>query len=181
MISAICKTTIRELIDQGWLAIYSEQGAAIVGIRSTADNWCDLTWAQRVFYRAKFGFDTKGVLDIPVSELFDPSRGRDFYYREPDDEILIPDRPMPGSNQRLRGLLELGKVEIEAVGYDNEARLHIGHDGSAILVTEASWGLPIPNDIDYIEPDDKYMCYWDETNRHNWLPTAPWWAMPPID
>ncbi len=181
MISDICQKEIAELVEQGWTAIVGHHGSEIVGIRSVAGEWGTLDWAHRVFFRAKYGFDESGVLVVPMSELRTPSRARDFFYREPQDEILLPDRAMPGSNKRLRELLENDRTGVEAVGYDHTARLFIGTDGSSILTTEPCWGIPSVNDTDFIEPDNAYTCYWDETNRHNWLRTAPWWSMPSID
>ncbi len=177
MTSSIHRMTISELANQGWIIIYDESNGEAVAIRSVIRHWNKLTWAQQTFYRAKYGFDESGVLDISLSERRTPPIDLGFFYSSPAaGEIVVPDTLVPGANDRLRIILAQSRVAIHCSRYDDTPRLNIGPDGTVILTTHAEWGLPRTDSTGYTEPDDAYICYW-ETDRATWLPTAPWWAM----
>ena len=56
--------TMEELVNQGWIIITDEDTDEIVGIRSVIQHWNSMTWAERTYYTAKYGFNEKGILDI---------------------------------------------------------------------------------------------------------------------
>ncbi len=138
-----------------------------------------MTWAERTYYIAKYGFDENGVLNI---RLLAPHKeaGHLGYSLLPSlaDTITVPEQSQPSSNDRLQAVLLDSRVAVEVSRYDDAALAHIGPDGSAILTNEYLWGLPDPQDDSYTYLDESYTCMW-EFSLATWCPDAPWWALNP--
>jgi len=131
------------------------------------------------YYRAKYGFDETGVLDL-ILPLDKARRTLDSgcFRRNPEPgEFVIPDVALPGSNDRLRAILEQSRIAVHYNRYDDTALMHIGPDNSLILTNVAGWGPPYTEPYSYAELDDSYVCYW-ETSPATWGPELPPWADP---
>ncbi len=170
--------TIAELVKRGWIIVYDDDTGKPTAIRSVIGQWKKLTWAKQIYYRGKYGFDEEGILEISLFELRPTSRiALRFYCDLFPDEFVTPDGKMPGSNDRLRSILELSCIRVEDRKYDDTALVHTGPDNSLILTNEAGWGPPYTEtDSSYVELNDKYTCYW-ETGL-SWIPEAPCWTCP---
>ena len=167
------------LLADGWHLVYDEGNKNVIAVRSIISEWETLSWAMQTYYRAKYNFNERGVLEIELK----PGLSAWVGHKSPKlttEKTALPSRAVPGSDRRLREVFEESVVEVEPVGYDYLARLYCGPDGSAVLVTNSCWGLPIPDDTDFIEPHQNYWCLWDGSTPHHWLGEAPWWAMPDI-
>ena len=164
------------LLAEGWHLIYDEGNNDVIAVQSHISEWKTLSWAMQTYYRAKYNFNEDGILEIRLKPGVSGWIGHSAPTASPE-HIPLPSKAVPGSDQRLRAIFEESVVDVEPVGYDYSARLHYGTDGSAILVTDPSWGIPIPGDMDYIEPHHEYWCLWDGSTPHHWGGDAPWWAM----
>ena len=170
--------SIQELVKRGWSIIYDDQTGDAVAIRSVIRQWKRLTWARRIYYRAKYGFDENGVLDIGLpSHKTTPDAPACFFRNPVPGEFVTPDDRMPGSNDRLQAILEQSRVSVKRSRYDDTALMHIGPDNTAILTNAVGWGPPRTEAHGYAELDDKHTCLW-EVSRATWSPDAPWWADP---
>ena len=176
----IYNMTIPQMIDRGWTIINDNETDRPIAIRSVIPDWSELTWAQQTYYRGKHRFDESGVLEIKLSELRSANKitimdfSRDLFR----DKYVTPDGSLTGSNERLRGILEQSRVDLEYSRYDDTALVHIGPDGTVILTNEAGWGPPShwPEDGFYFELDDSRTCYWEI--GPSWVPEAPCWTCP---
>ena len=138
--------TISELTDRGWKIIYNDSTSEAVSIRSVIRHWDKLTWAQQAYYRGKYGFSERGVLDIGISGHSTTPANSGLFFRNPEPAaIAIPEECLPGSNKRLWTILEQSRVGVECNRYDDTALLHTGPDNSVILTNAAGWGLLAPN------------------------------------
>ena len=173
--------TISELTDRGWKIIYNDSTGEAVSIRSVIRHWNKLTWAQQAYYRGKYGFSERGVLDIGISGHSTTPANSGLFFRNPEPAaIAIPEECLPGSNKRLWTILEQSRVGVECNRYDDTALLHTGPDNSVILTNAAGWGPPRTEPHGYAELDDKYTCHW-EVSLATWCPDAPWWAGPEME
>ena len=171
--------TIPELVDQGWIIIADEDTDEFVGIRSVIQNWTSMTWAERTYYIAKYGFNEKGILDIGLSEQFTEVGWPGLFFRPAlGGEIVVPEKSQPGSNDRLLAILSQSRVAVGNSRYGDTALAHIGPDGTVILTNEYLWGLPDPRDDSYTDLNERYICNW-EISLATWCPDAPWWAVGP--
>ena len=173
------KESIQALLDQGWVVLTDEYSDKIVGVRSVLWHWNSMTWAERTYYGAKYGFNQHGVLEI-LSPEYTPSIGS---FRLPWDPgqgrgIVVPEARRTGSNDRLKSLLAQGRVVVEPSGYDDTSLAHLGPDGTSVITAEYLWGLPYPNHDSYIELNERYTCAW-EIAAGTWCPDAPCWAVGP--
>ena len=167
------------LVADGWHLIYDEGTSNVVAVQSIIPEWETMPWAMQTYYRGKYRFNESGVLEIKFKSSFS-GRIDNAVPKSPPDKIVLPPRAVHGSDRRLRDIFEESVIEVGPVGYDYSARLHYGPDGSAILVTDPFWGIPIPDDRDYIEPHQDYQCLWDGSTPNTWFGEAPWWAMPDV-
>ena len=153
-------------------------------IRFAIHNWNELDWAHQTYYRAKYGVSGTGELELRIRELplhclaggmtIPPLHGS---YSE---EIGVPDREMPGSNRRLRAIIEETRTSIVRTYYDDTGLLHTGPDHSMILTNAAGWGpICTKEPHEYVELDDGWTCHW-EIDPATWCPDTPWWALPEI-
>ena len=171
--------TMRELVNQGWIIITNEDSGEIVGIRSVIQHWTSLTWAERTYYTAKFGFDENGILDIGLSDLTTAVGWPGLFLRPAlGGAIVVPEHSLPGSNDRLLIILSRSRVAVISSRCDDTALAHIGPDGTVILTNEFLWGLPDPRDGSYTDVKEGYICHW-EVSIATWCPDAPWWALGP--
>ena len=137
-----------------------------------------MTWAQQTYYRAKYGFDENGVLDIALLGHKDTSNVTGRFFRNPiHGEFVTPDAASPGSNHRLQSALEQSRASVQLSRYDETALLHIGPDNTLILTNAAGWGIPLSEPRGYAELDDRYRCHWDVSSA-TWCPNVPQWAVP---
>lgn len=172
--------TIPQMIERGWSIINRRNTGRPTAIMSTIPNWADLTWAQRTYYQGKYRFGGTGILEISVSELSSAHEetvrhfSRDLF----PGKHVTPDGALPGSNERLREILEQSRVGLECRSYDDSALVHIGPDGSAIYTNAVGWGPPShwPDDKIYVELDDFHTCYWEIGPA--WVSEAPCWTCP---
>ena len=179
MFTSLHGKTIPELVDQGWVIIADEDTDEFVGIRSVIQNWTSMTWAERTYYIAKYGFNEKGILDIGLSEQFTEVGWPGLFFRPAlGGEIVVPEKSQRGSNDRLLATLSQSRVAVENSRYDDTALAHIGPDGTVILTNEYLWGLPDPRDDSYTDLNERYICNW-EISLATWCPDAPWWAVGP--
>ena len=171
--------TAEELVNQGWIIIVDEATNEMVGIRSVIQNWESMTWAERTYYTAKYQFNKDGILDIRLPEQFAKVSSPVVVFRPASDAVIaVPQKKLPGSNDRLRAILSQSRVAVENSRYDDTGLAHIGPDGTAILTNESLWGLPDPQDDSYTYVNERYMCVWEDSDS-TWLPEAPWWALGP--
>ncbi len=171
--------SIDELASRGWIIIYDEDSDDAVAVRSVIRRWSELTWAKQTYYRAKFGFDETGILDIGLPLVKAPhAMDCDCFSRNPKlGEFVTPDVSLPGSNNRLQAILEESRIAVNRNRYDYTALMHIGPDNTLILTNAAGWGPPLTEPHGYAELNDRYICHW-ENNLATWCPDAPWWADP---
>lgn len=168
--------TMPELVDQGWIIVADEDTDEVVGIRSVIQTWKGLTWAERTYYRAKYGFDEAGILDIGLSKsAAAPDKIGLFLRPSLQGKDVTPARSRPGSNDRLREILAQSRAGVETLPY-TDGLAHTGLDGTVVLTDEYLWGLPYQKDSTEIAGE--YSCLW-ETSPANWTPEAPWWAVGP--
>jgi hypothetical protein len=167
--------SIDEPVGRGWIVIYEEDHGDAIAIRSVIRQWCELNWANQTYYRAKYGFDKTGVLDLSLPLVKAPRSLDSGCFRrnfEPG-EFVTPDVALPGSNARLQAILEQSRIEVHYNRYDDTALLHIGPDSSLILTNVAGWGPHRIEPYIYAELDDKYVCYW-ENSIVTWCPELPY-------
>ena len=178
MPKSVYKMTIAEFAERGWTIIRENDTGEPTAIRSVIDRWKDFTWAKQTYYRAKYGFDESGELEIRLYELHPtPGIALTFHCDLFQDEFVTPDGCMPGANNRLREVVERSRLGVDSRKYDDTALVHIGPDGSLILTNEVGWGPPYTEaDSSYVELDDKYICYWE--TGPSWVPEAPCWTCP---
>ena len=178
MPKSIYKMAIPEFAQRGWTIIHDKDTNEPTAIRSVIDRWNDFTWAKQTYYRAKYGFDDGGVLEISLFELL-PANGtaRKFHCDLFPDEFVTPDGRMPGANDRLREILERSRLEVDNRKYYDTSLVHTGPGGSLILTNEVGWGPPYTErDSNYVELDEAYTCYWE--SGPSWVPEAPCWTCP---
>ena len=167
--------TMSELVDQGWIIIADEDTNEIVGIRSVIQTWKSLTWAEQTYYRAKYGFNEAGILDIGLSGQVASTRKTGLFLRPlPHSEVVTPARSSPGSDDRLREVLAQSRVAVESLRY-TDGLTHTGPDGTVIITDEYLWGIPDGHCGD--EVSRSYSCIWEDSPV-NWANEAPWWALP---
>ena len=173
--------SIDELASRGWAVIYDEDTEDAVAIRSVIRKWGELTWAKQTYYRAKYGFDESGVLDIslPLVKVAPGARAGCFYPNTNANlgEFPTPDVSIQGSDNRLKAILEKSRIAVHRNRYDDAALTHVGPDSTLILTNAAGWGPPLTEPYGYAELDDRYICIW-EFSRDTWGAEAPWWADP---
>ena len=171
---------IQQLIDRGWSVInHSETSRPTAGV-TTISEWKDLTWAQQTYYQGKYRFNESGMLEISLSELSNTveKTNRHFICEPFLDKYVASSGAMSGSNERLREILERGRVKLECRSYDDSALVHIGPDGTAIYTNKAGWGPPLhwPEEKIYVELDDSRTCHWEI--GPSWTSEAPCWTCP---
>ena len=174
----ISNMTISQLKERGWSIIKHSETGSPTAIVSTIPNWKDLTWAQPTYYKGKYNFGECGILEISLSELSSSRETttkhfiRDLF----PDNYVTPGGALPGSNERLRKILEQSRVKLECGNYDDSALVHVGPDGTAIYTNELGWGPPSqwPDDKIYVELDTSYTCYWEIGPA--WVSEAPCWT-----
>ena len=134
MPKSIYKMTIAELAERGWIIIHDNDTGEPTSIKSVIDQWSKLAWAKQTYYRAKYGFDEDGVLEIRLFDLR-PTPRITFRSRCDlfPDEFITPGGSMPGSNDRLRAILERSRVGVEGSNYDDTALAHTGPDNTLVL------------------------------------------------
>ena len=171
--------TMEELVNQGWIIITDEDTDEIVGIRSVIQHWNSMTWSERTYYIAKYGFNEKGILDIGLSEQITAVGWPGLLLRPAlGGANVVPEHSLPGSNDRLLAVLSRSRVAVANSRYDDTALAHIGPDGTVILTNEYLWGLLDPRDGGYTDVKEGYICLW-EISIATWCPDAPWWALGP--
>lgn len=171
--------TIQQLIDQGWIVLTDGYSDELVGIRSIMWPWNSMTWAERTYYGAKYGFNHSGLLDIRVSQQTPRGTSLRFFWGPAlGTNIVVPENSRVGSNNRLRMLLAQSGVAVDRSSYDDNALAHVGPDGTTVLTAEYLWGLPHLNHDSYLDLDERYTCSW-EISLETWCPDAPWWAVRP--
>ena len=179
MSELLCNKTLEELVQEGWIVVVDEGTDEIVSLRSVVRQWKTLTWADQTFYRAKYGFDENGLLELDVS-------GKGTYVRtlglvlrpQPHGSIVLPENHQSGSNVRLQRILTESRAEVINDRYDETALVHVGPDGTVVLTNEYLWGLAVARDNPDSELDQERVCHW-EISLETWCPTAPWWAIGP--
>jgi hypothetical protein len=178
MLKSIYQMTIAQLAQRGWTIIHETDTGKPTAIRTVIDQWRALTWAKQTYCRAKYGFDEDGVLEISLHELHPTPRiAFRFHWDLFPDEFVTPGGQIPGSNDRLREILERSRLEVDNRKYDDTALVHTGPDGSLILTNEVGWGPPYTErDSNYVELDEAYTCYWE--SGPSWVPEAPCWTCP---
>ena len=137
--------------------------------------------AKQTYYRAKYGFDESGVLDIslPLVKVAPGARAGCFYPNTNANlgEFPTPDVSIQGSDNRLKAILEKSRIAVHRNRYDDAALTHVGPDSTLILTNAAGWGPPLTEPYGYAELDDRYICIW-EFSRDTWGAEAPGWADP---
>ena len=137
-----------------------------------------MTWAERTYYYGKYGVDdnltgasrSEASVDRPVRQDLLLEKVR----KQRSDEL---GGGMPGSDGRLRQILESEQIACELCRYDSTALMYTGRDNSRILTNRAGWGIPIVDRDGYVELDNRFTCYW-EVKESSWLPDPPSWAVP---
>ena len=179
MADSLRDKTIGELVDLGWIVVVDEHTDEVVGLRSVMRHWNTLTWSERTFYSAKYGFDGNGVLEVSLSENAANSSELGFAFRpENYGAYVTPEHSLPGSNDRLRRILSQSRAEVISDRYDETALVHFGSDGTVIFTNDYLWGLAVSRDDPLSELDQGHTCHW-EASLETWCPTAPWWAVGP--
>ena len=170
--------TIPQLVEQGW-TVAPKRKVGLV-IRSAIPDWNELTWAQQTYYRAKYRFDQEGKLEIRLSEVSNESYQNVF--RSTGDlypsKYVTPGCSLPGSDERLREILEQSRVDLDCRSRDKTALVHFGPDGSVIYTNCRGWGPPLgwPEDKHFLELDESHLCYW-ESDLY-WIGESPCWTCP---
>ena len=171
---------IPQMIERGWSIINYAKTELPMAIGYTIPEWGKLSWAEMTYYRGKYRFDEKGSLHIRLHELKAASEStkRDFVRDRFPGKFVFPNSALPGSNERLREILEQSRIGLETRSYDDSALVHIGPDDSAIYTNEAGWGPPChwPVEKTYVELDDSRTCWWEIGT--SWISDAPCWTCP---
>lgn len=146
-------------------------------VRYVISHWEAMTWAEKIYYRAKYGFDHGGVLDIRISQHVPRNASlRTFWKPNSNSDDVLPIDSQVGSNDRLRLLLTETRLTAQRSTYDDTALVHLGPDDSSVITAEHFWGLPYSDRGTHVELDARYTCSW-ETSLGTWCPEAPWWAV----
>ena len=161
---------IQQLIRQGWIVQTDDLSNEVVCIRSAILHWDFMTWAERTYYSAKYGFNQRGILDIRVPQQTQRTTSlRVSGSSSLCDDIVVPELSQVGSNDRLRILLAQSRVAVARSSYDHTALEHLGPDGTTIITTEYLWGLPSLRRDGYIE--DGILSWMNDTHavgRFRW-------------
>lgn len=175
--------SVDELVSRGWIIIYDEDADDAIAIRSVIRQWDELTWAEQTYYRAKYGFDERGVLDIslPLVKTAPGPRTGCFYPNTNANpgKFPTPDVSMQGSDNRLKAILEKSRIAVHRNRYDDSALTHVGPDNTLILTNAAGWGPPLTEPYGYAELDDEYTCHWGISSA-TLRPYVPCWADPEL-
>lgn len=172
--------TVQQLMARGWTVLNDASSNEFVGVRSDISQWNSLTWAERTYYGAKYGFNEWGTLEIWVSHQVAPTTSLHISAQSSPNQgdVVVPENRRRGSNRRLRALLQEGRVTVERSRYDDTALAHYGADGTTVITAEHLWGLPSRNRDTYVDLDIRYTCMW-EISSDTWCPDPPWWAIGP--
>ena len=85
----------------------------------------------------------------------------------------MPRGVLPGTDDRLRALLDAGRTDLFEVDEDRWGLHHQGPDGSVVYTSRAFWG-PLEQGYPEIQEDD--MAAWESSIFG--IPEAPCWTCP---
>lgn len=142
-----------------------------VSVQSVTQIWNTLTWAERTYYRAKYGFSEDGGF-LPES-IVNPIKAGFRVSVLHSGQVVLPVMGLPGSDERLREILSQSRIAVGSLRY-TDGLAHTGPDGTVMLTDEYLWGLP-DGRCD-TEVSRSYSCIW-EASPGNWAHEAPWWAL----
>ena len=197
MTSAHPAISTKELLAAGWQIVatpsHREASASIQTLYSQIPDWPSLSWADRTYYQAKYGFDDSGLLSIdlqnpdPQEETWDRSRytarqaiaaAHSARHRPDHQPFPLPGHEMPGSQARLRTLLRQPELEHIRSKHDEDATAHIGPDGSVIYSNTLGWGIPDhqerPRNCYEFDYEPKHLCQWNP--KPYGMDQVPHWA-----
>lgn len=174
--SGIFEDNIRLVqVSQSQIVMADLDAKEVVSVQSVTHIWNTLTWADRAYYRAKYGFSEDG--GFLSGSIVDQSKAGSRMRILHSGQMVLPVDGLPGSDDRLLKILAQSRVGVENLPY-SDGLAHTGPDGTVIITDEYFWGLPHHYGSDEIT--EKYRCVW-EASGVNWVPEAPWWAVGPYD
>ena len=161
---------IEKLLEAGWAVLYRRKGRRgrleLTALTKMPD-WPGRNWAERTAYQAAYGFDEAGMLLIRPRTLRHPDvrkavENSQTLENEGCRPVAIPGKPLPGSESRLRRILQ---GESRARETRSGRTLWIGPDGSIIHTSDEGWGT-MPGQ----EPRETFP--WEKASTRR----QPWWA-----
>lgn len=177
-----------KLLDLGW-AILKKDGPGpdsgrVVTILTRIPHWDRMTWAERIFHRASYGFNEKGELLLKEKSIEDPETMKAILNgklrgAEPRTLYAEPGWALPGADERLRKILQR-HTNWEKDKHRENAVAWLGPDGSIIYTSEQGWGIPgmveLEPTLHYEFGKRRGLCPWQ-----NDLGQQPGWSASPPD
>ena len=156
-----------KLESMGWSLVRGPGPGKMLSLSTQIPHWGTMSWAERIYHQARYGFDRQGTLF-----MFD----RGLRNREVESALLsaarherqgrayvIPGGTIPGSDERLRKLLQDHLVRELMKARENSI-VWIGHDDSILLTCPEGWGVPghvetSPLYCEFSQPEQ--ICCWE--------------------
>ena len=139
---------IVELVNRGWTATLRSDpglpGGEETALATRIPGWNAMSWAGRMVHRAAYGFDENGELVIGIGQMSDPETRlaveASLAVEAQGEGFALPGREMPGSDERLRKILQ-DRSAREPVKHDDSAVVWMGEDQSVVYTCEQGWGI----------------------------------------
>ena len=171
-----------DLANRGW-AIQSvvQQGKTVfTSLDSFIPDWHNLNWADQVYHQAKYRFDSHGILSIAAGELTgtDPLLRRSIRTSTlHPNGYPLPGGAIPGTDERLKRLLEKTRTTLDYDSQNDSALIHTGPDGSIIVTNESGWNTATIENLRQYTLHEDQQCPWEQHPGHP-RPPMPEWALP---
>ena len=175
---------IVELVNRGWTATLRSDpgmpGGKETALATRIPGWNAMSWAGQMVHRAAYGFDENGELVIGIGQMADPETRlaveASLAVEAQGEGFALPGREMPGSDERLRKILQ-DRSAREPVKYDDSAVVWMGEDQSVVYTCEQGWGIP-----GLVEREPAFHCEFSgRGDLHLWQDNygqQPDWSMP---
>ena len=170
------------LARRGWTiqSIVHQGRTVFTALDSFIPDWHSMDWAEQVYHQAKHRFDSNGILSIAADEL----TGNDPLLRRAirtsslqQNGYPLPGSPVPGSNERLKELLEKTRITLDYDSQNDTALIHTGPDGSIIVTNQVGWSPATVENLREYTLSEHQHCPW-EHNRGTDPGPMPDWALP---
>lgn len=185
MTAQIDEAQLREI---GWAASPGPGPGRMQNVSTDIPGWGGMTWAERILHRGMYGFDDRGTLFLHDHSLRDPAVRQAVLgaalHEDQGRRYAIPEGPLPGSDDRLRRLLDNHR-NWEPMRARDDSIVWRGGDGSLLLTCPEGWGIPGHTEEGpiYCEfGEGGSLCPWEGYGEQpSWSARPDWGAAPGTD
>ena len=170
----------KSLREAGWRITTGPGPGRMLNLVTQIPHWDRMSWAERTFQQARYGFDRQGILFIADHTLRVPQVQQSILNairrEENGRSHMMPGGTMPGAQDRLRKLLQHHREYEYAVNREKVVAWS-GPDGSILLTRPEGWGLPgqTPALLSLEPGREDLICEWDTDGEQ------PDWSLPEED